>query len=374
MGTPLEAMHELKRNTVSTGETIVDKILWCNEKYLSLQKNSVMTMAETATTRLIWVDWMKVWAALAVVWGHFFSEGDVYVFVFNLQVFCVISGFLYKKAPSWAVCLKRCFWQLLVPTVIMSVMMHLEAWGRAWLSGGTYDISWPWFFEWLLLGHRWCMGPCWYFYTLIVIRIIMQMLPERRWAYAVMFAALSAGAIYLHCIGFEVSNANVNVLVCMPFFLIGVFLKPLKEVFCSLHNYCVEVLLLAAGVAGVALCAHYNGYVWMYLNGIGRNYALFILGGMAGTLMLYVVSLWLSRLPWRSMMAILANGTMLIIGLHIIVVRRLTALPDRLWIEDLVASVLIMLLFIPLVRLCERFFPLLLGRYLPGKGRGKGPR
>ncbi len=322
-----------------------------------------MGFNKTVSGRIVWLDWMKVWAALAVIWGHFFSRGDVYVFVFNLQVFCVISGFLYKKAPTWQSCLKKCFCQLLVPTVIMSFIMHFEAYLRTMMNGGTYDISWPWFFEWLLLGHRWCMGPCWYFYTLIIIRIIMQALPERKWVYALLFVAVSVGAIYLNYSGIEMSNSNVNVLVCMPFFLIGLFLKPLKPVFNSLNSIWLEVLLLFAGVAGVVLCAHYNGYVWMYLNGIGHNYALYILGGMAGTLMLYVISLWLSRLPYHGMMSTLANGTMLIIGLHIIIVRRLTELPDRLWAEDIVAAVLILLLFVPVVQLAERFFPLLLGRY-----------
>ncbi len=79
------------------------------------------------TGRLVWVDWMKTFAILSIVWGHFFSAGHIYLYVFSVQVFCVISGFLYKKSDSWKTCLRKCFWQLLVPTVIMSVMMQLEA-------------------------------------------------------------------------------------------------------------------------------------------------------------------------------------------------------------------------------------------------------
>ncbi len=314
------------------------------------------------SSRLLWLDWMKVFATLAVIYGHFFNTGDIYTFIFSLQSFCVISGFLFKKSPTWKNCFKKCFWQLLVPTVILSFLMHFEAYVRAMLTGDHYDISWPWFFEWLLLGHRWCMGPCWYFYTLIVIRIIMQLLPEKKWVYALLFVALSIVAVWFHLTGFERSNANVNVVVCMPFFLIGMFLKPLKPAFNGLHNYLLEVALLVVAVTGVVLCAHYNGYVWMYLNGIGNNYALYLLGGMAGTLMLYVVSLWLSRLPWHDMAVTLSGGTILIIGLHIIIVRRLMELPDRLWCEDLLASVLILVLYVPLVRLAERFCPVLLGR------------
>ena len=313
--------------------------------------------------RILWVDWMKALAILSIVWGHFFSAGHIYLYVFSVQVFCVISGFLYKKSDSWKTCIRKCFWQLLVPTIIMSFIMHLEAYLRGAATGVPYDISWPWFFKWLLLGHRWCMGPCWYFYSLIVMRLIMQLLPEKKWAYAALFAVLSAVAIYLHVIGFEVSNANVNVVVCMPFFLIGVFLKPLKTAFCGLHNYLLEAVLLAVAVAAVFLCGEYNGYVWMYLNGIGNNYILYIVGGMAGSLMLFVVSLWLSRMPCRYMAQTLAKGSILVIGLHIIIVRRLTELPGRMWGEDLLAAVLIVLCFIPLIRLAEMFFPVILGRH-----------
>ena len=320
-----------------------------------------------ANKRLVWLDWMKIWATLAVIYGHFFSKGDIYVFVFNLQVFCVISGFLFKKAPNLKICLQKCLWQLLVPTVIMSAFMHLEAYIRCMVQGTTYDISWPWFFEWLLLGHRWCMGPCWYFYTLIVIRLIMQLLPEKKWVYGLLFMALSVGAIYLDQIGFEASNANINVLLCMPFFLIGVFFKPLKEMFNGLHNYVIEVTLLIVSVFVVWLCAQWNGYVWMYLNHYGNYYALYILGGLAGTVMLYVVSLWLSRLPYRNMVLLLSKGSIVIIGLHIIIVRRLVELPDLIWFEDLVFSLLILFAFVPIVRFLELHFPLLLGQYLKTK-------
>lgn len=314
--------------------------------------------------RLLWLDWMKVWATLAVIWGHFFAKGDVYVFVFNLQVFCVISGFLYKKSPDWKVCVQKCFWQLLVPTIIMSTLMHLEAYFRCMALGQQYDISWPWFFEWLLLGHRWCMGPCWYFYSLIVIRLIMQLLPEKKWIYALLFVALSCGAIYLHVIGFEASNSNINVLLCMPFFLIGVFLKPLKSVFNSLYNYLIEGLLLVISVALVILCGNYNGYVWMYLNGYGNNYALYLLGGMAGTTMLYVVSVILSQFPiCRKTVTDLSNGSIVIIGLHIIIVRRLVELPKMVLGEECVLSIMIMLFFIPILQFVKQYFPILMGQY-----------
>jgi len=100
--------------------------------------------------RIVWLDWMKVWAILSIIWGHFFSEGYVYLYVFSVQTFCLMSGFLYKKSPDWKTCLLKCFWQLFVPTVILSTIMQLEAYFRCMALGTSYNISWSWYFEWLL--------------------------------------------------------------------------------------------------------------------------------------------------------------------------------------------------------------------------------
>ena len=320
-------------------------------------------MSEQKKERMVWLDWMKVMAIFSIIWGHFFSAGHLYLYVFSVQTFCLISGFLYKKAANMKTCIQKCFWQLFVPTVIMSVIMHLETYFRCMVLRTTYDISWPWFFKWLLLGHRWCMGPCWYFYTLIVIRLIMQMLPDRKWVYMLVFMIFSTGVVYFHHLDIEVSNANVNVLVCMPLFLIGVLLKPLKPRLCALQNFWMEMLLLAVSIVLVILCGNYNGYVWMYLCQYGNYYTLYIIGGLAGVVLMFTISLWLSRLPYRKMVLTLSKGSVFIIGLHIIIVRRLTELPNRMWGEDLFYSVLILCSFISIIRLAELFFPILLGRH-----------
>ena len=109
-----------------------------------------MDISQAANGRMAWLDWMKVWAILAIIWGHFFSAGHVYLYVFSVQAFCVISGFLYKRSPDWPTCLRKCFWQLLVPTVILSTVMQGEAYLRGMVVGEPYNLSWPWFFEWLM--------------------------------------------------------------------------------------------------------------------------------------------------------------------------------------------------------------------------------
>lgn len=76
--------------------------------------------------RLIWLDWMKLLAILSIIWGHFFSEGHQFLYAFSVQTFCVISGVLYKRCFNLAMCISRCFWQLLVPTLIMSIILQVD--------------------------------------------------------------------------------------------------------------------------------------------------------------------------------------------------------------------------------------------------------
>ena len=311
--------------------------------------------------RIVWLDWMKVLAILSIIWGHFFSSGYLYLYVFSVQVFCVISGFLYKKSPNWKTCLQKCFWQLFVPTVIMSLIMQMEDLVRCWYMGKEVYFPWIWYIKWLFLGNRWCMGPCWYFYSLMIVRLIMQLFPQKRWLYVFLFLLFSFAVVSYSFLGIKVSNAIVNVLVFMPFFLFGVLLKPLKQV---LDHLCfsIKLIVLCTSIALVFVCGNVNGYVWMYLCEYGNSYILYIIGGLAGSAMLYVVSSWLSRLPYRQMIQTFSNGSILIIGLHIIIVRRLMELPNRIWGEDLALAVVVLFAFLPIIRLSELFFPILLGR------------
>jgi hypothetical protein len=195
----------------------------------------------------------------------------------------------------------------------------------------------------------------------MIVRLIMQLFPQKRWLYVFLFLLFSFAVVSYSFLGIKVSNAIVNVLVFMPFFLFGVLLKPLKQV---LDHLCfsIKLIVLCTSIALVFVCGNVNGYVWMYLCEYGNSYILYIIGGLAGSAMLYVVSSWLSRLPYRQMIQTFSNGSILIIGLHIIIVRRLMELPNRIWGEDLALAVVVLFAFLPIIRLSELFFPILLGR------------
>lgn len=55
-----------------------------------------------SSSRLVWCDWMKAIGMYFIVAGHFFPIGYKYIYVFNVPLFFILSGFLCKKeALGW---------------------------------------------------------------------------------------------------------------------------------------------------------------------------------------------------------------------------------------------------------------------------------
>ncbi len=323
------------------------------------------TTSMNKNTRFFWLDWMKAITMLFIIWGHFLSSGNEYIYVFNVPVFCLISGFLYKK-EKFQTFVKKAFFNLFIPMLIMSLLMYSYKLLRLWSTGNNIDLQPLTFAKHFLMGNYWTLGPCWYIYTLIIMKLILQLFPSKKWVYAVLFLLSSLSAIAIHYYGFKTGNAFCNITVALPFFIIGVLLKQFKQSLKSLHIIYAEIALLILAIFIVYLCGHYNGEVWMYMAGYGNNFALFILGGIAGTTMVFIISKWAERLSKNYMAMLISKGSIVILGLHIAIVQRLCELPYRSAIEDFAFSVLILLLFVPLIRIVEIYFPILLGKYRTG--------
>ncbi len=104
----------------------------------------------------------------------------------------------------------------------------------------------------------------------------------------------------------------------------------------------------------------------MYVNGYGNNILLFLLGGLAGTTMIYLMAKWLDSLKMKVVVDI-SNGTIIILGFHaylISIIRDAFPTPS-LW--DAVYALLIVLVFIPIIWIVEKKVPCLMGKYRVGK-------
>jgi hypothetical protein len=92
----------------------------------------------------------------------------------------------------------------------------------------------------------------------------------------------------------------------------------------------------------------------------GGSIFLFLVGGVAGTVMIWALSVLFGCAP--KVIAIISRGTIIILGLHKVLI-------DLVWafvtpsVLDVVFAALILLLFIPLIIATEKYFPLMAGKY-----------
>ena len=75
--------------------------------------------------RLNWLDWMKAIGIGLIVYGLFFSLYDIYVYVFSVPMFFLISGFLCKKESEDRIFWKKLWLNLVIPLLIICTMNYI---------------------------------------------------------------------------------------------------------------------------------------------------------------------------------------------------------------------------------------------------------
>lgn len=202
------------------------------------------------TKRLMWIDWMKVIGMYCIVWGHFFSIGHKYLYIFNVPLFFIVSGFLSKKEANC-----RAFWNKIlnnffIPLFIISSInffIHIIA---AFLHGtlSLHEIcSFPFL---VLIGQWYQLGGMWFVYTLIVLKIILQFLPIKKSILFCIFLFLFGLLIYLknynyYLFGIDFAvhpNSILNICTAFPFFVIGYLLKEHSDILDRFNNLKYSVI------------------------------------------------------------------------------------------------------------------------------------
>lgn len=320
--------------------------------------------------RLMWIDWMKAIGIFLIVYGHFFSLENKYVYVFSVPLFFMISGFLCKKEIEEKIFWKKLWYNLILPMLLISLINCIFN-SLLLIHRGTFDMPFLYKFPFqVLLGFHSGVGTLWFVYTLVLLKIIVQYLPHNKLIQIIAFLFFPIVGVLIDlwnpliCGRNIVNNSNSIINICMayPFFYLGYVLKRWKKELNILHSLRAELFMFLFSIVLVFMCGKMNSGVWMYKNGYGNNILLFILGGVAGTVMVFIFSKWLNRIRIKFVVNI-SNGTILILGFHcylILLVRKFFSLPTSM---DLLYSFLIILIFIPVIRFTEKYMPCLIGKY-----------
>ena len=304
-----------------------------------------------------WVDMMKMLGLFSLVYGHLFSYGYAYVFAFNVPVFFILSGFLFKEDQPGPVFWRKLWNQLVLPMlciglfynaylILNDALHHRLALSRFWFPIG------------MLAGEQSCLATGWFIYTLVLLKILSRYVKGNlfRILLALVFLAVAywvAPAIQSH----EMQNAILAVPLSYPFFVMGHLVKSSRVTEKTVPWWgCLAGTLLSAIILFLTVRA--NGPVFIYTFTYGNSLFLCLLGGMAGTCLLYFVSRFFERpVKWIKTISV---GAVLVMGYHIypILFYRYFVNKNPL---DVFAAVAILLLFIPITRFCVRYVPWVVG-------------
>lgn len=159
-------------------------------------------------------------------------------------------------------------------------------------------------------------------------------------------------------------NAIVNVLLSYQFFYIGMILRNYKRQINKGFNVYYSVLMFFFAFLITYMCSMYNGHVWVFINDYGNSFLLYIVGGLSGTTLIYIISKWLDKIE-SSIVKTIATGSIIILGLHWQLIKYIKISPEL----DAISAFVLLLLFVPIIRICEKKMPILIGIYRTNKSK-----
>lgn len=317
-----------------------------------------MGATNTVNKRMNWLDWMKAIGMYLIVYVHYTSYGYKFLNTFNVPLFFVISGFLAKQESSLRLFTKKNFYNLIVPMLIMTLLVQIRIF-ISQIINGTFDISYiSKVIMGVIIGDQKVLGPCWYIYTLFMLKFLYQLIPNNKRYTLITLTCFCFISIVLSKNGLYAKNSIVNTFISYPFFMFGVLLKKKKEIICRGLNAKSCILVLTLSIIVTLLCSHFNGEVWMYRNDYGKSFLLYLIGGISGTLGIYIICKWLDKIN-SSIVTTIANGSIIILGLHFYILSYLHICKEL----DFISAFICLILFIPVIKLCEKKLPMLIGAY-----------
>lgn len=308
-----------------------------------------------SNTRIAWIDWMKVICMYLVILGHFFPHGYVYIYVFNVPVFFILSGYLCKKEESHILFLKKIARNYILPLFFICIAMFIWNW-FSWEQNEKFIRS-LYFLYYALIGSQKCLGTGWFIYTLIIIRVISHCSPSTTTSNLSLFCLFSIISILLQHYNIHHFNAITNVAIAYPLFLIGHFFSKHKTIINNLHSIRTLYALSFITIIAIYVCGNINGEVWVYNNDYGRSYLLFLTGSMSGTILLYTISITMKE-RFAKFIHILSIGNIITLGFHPIIIALIGH--QRGFIVYII-SFIILISFYPITVFAINHFPYILG-------------
>lgn len=316
--------------------------------------------------RVLWIDWIKIIGIYLIVLGHMSAPGNDFIYVFHVPLFFITSGYLAQKADSMKVCVSKMYMRLIIPSIVWLIPALAKVSAVDILKNGksVCDVLIHHWGE-AIIGNAIELSVFWFIYTLVLVKILFQLIEgsmiRNKWLIHVVFCIFFFSiAAYLNYSKLFFQNSKLNIITAYPFFMIGYGLERWKVTFNELGPIAAVVMLLVGFVLTFAVLL-YNGPVHLYTSLCGKYVTICIVGGISGTVMVYGLSK-LIQLK-RQWVTDLSNGTIVIMGLHplvIMVLRIIYPIVDFSYGYYFI-SLGIMLLSYGIIVFSKKYCPILIG-------------
>lgn len=323
-------------------------------------------------TRLVFIDWMKVIGIYLIIVGHFIIPRPPYIeyiYVFSVPLFFVISGFLFKHVEShkkfWTKQLKTLF----IPMVLICAVLYAYDSSMNIVHHSFDFADFPKRVYNVLLGvHSDDRGNglqvCWFIYTLICLKVIFQYISQR-YLIAIFMSVAIVLMVVLHLVNplFLCKNSIVISGLCLPFFWIGICMRKKYEAIAAFVGRKTNfVSLFCLSVAMVCVIGYFNGPAWLYQCQFGKDFTLYIMGGVNGTILVFLVSFLLQKYDSK-ILQVLSSGTIIILGFHQILFHVVYNVPHIKEYPSLyyIAGAFVLFAFYPIILFTSKYFPIFLG-------------
>ena len=210
----------------------------------------------------------------------------------------------------------------------------------------------------------------WFVYSLILIKFIYQLLPNHR---LLLSCLCIGGAVVYNQYESDLAWSAVNVLVALPFFMLGNYIasqKRFEEINGRLMsmNWGLWMLLLVVFIALTYIISDWNDTAKMYEGHYGESLWLFSLASLTGSAIIYLLSVRLNGIDWK-WVRISSLGSIVTLVFH----RELLHTPIKL-VKDsdmdifsanlllFLSSAIVLIAFVPIIMIVKRVFPVVLGR------------
>ncbi len=337
--------------------------------------------------RINWIDWAKALAVCSVVFCHLPQSQECFYYRYlqalTMVVFFFISGYLKKDRGSDKENWRKYSQSLIIPYIIYNVIVYPYWILKYYLTNGAL----PDFFHAMkpILGailfeheNSFCEplnGPLWYLPTILMMHEIIDLCRKTKHQHWIM--------ITLCVISFMLYAANkywyfapnltpMGLMRNLPYYYIG-YLFGQYHLFRDCHLkrdaiYCIlclfaSILFFSWHLDAFFSDQHMQHIILFYPANVG-----FLFGVLYGCKVLNGIRL--------SVVTNISIGTLVIVGLHIVAVTivnyalshfslfasRFSPQYGYSWYEALLTTILIILVFYPLILFCKQKAPLLIGR------------